>query len=164
MYFKIALALTLIQTASAELNDIFDFEWFSRKVSYGNEGKFSLIVSKEGEIPYCIHNIYECNLENVLDNLFQGKNSNSRNVYFKGQKPLNTLSGTPEHIYVANQLSLDYYYSNERRSSIGIGFYLDSGIGSPKTIIHILKPKTAEQLFHQHHIKSSDTPGFRRLI
>ena len=57
-----ALSLTLIQTASAG--------WFSNTESCDNQDneKFSLIVSRAGEIPYCIHEIYECNLEprNVL--------------------------------------------------------------------------------------------------
>jgi hypothetical protein len=170
MSFKLVFALTLIQHASTG--------WFSHRESCDNQGndKFSLIVSKEGEIPYCIHNIYECNLENVLDNLFQAKeyirDENNPHaiykietgaVYLKGMLPLDTVTGTPEYIRVANLLSLNYYYSSDQRDSIGKGFYQGAD-DSSRTIIHVLKSQTAEQLFHQHHRKGSDTPGFRKLI
>jgi hypothetical protein len=164
-----ALSLTLIQTASAG--------WFSNTESCDNQDneKFSLIVSRAGEIPYCIHEIYECNLENVLDNIFQAKefivieNDKDNNQarfeivpgtrYLKGGFPLDTEPGTPEYIRVANLLSLNYYHSTDPKGIIGKGFYGNRF----KTIVHVLKPKTAEQLFYQHHIKSSDTPGFRRF-
>jgi hypothetical protein len=180
MSFKLVFVLTLIQHASAV--------WFSHTESCDNQGndKFSLIVSKEGEIPYCIHEIYECNLKNVLDNLFQAKEFIVKNkfkiikmdknnpragfeivpgtVYLKGKEPLDTVPGTPEYIRVANLLSLNYYHSSDVKESIGRGFYQGPlGAGS-KTIVHVLKPQTAEQLFHQHHRKGSDTPGFRKLI
>ena len=169
MSFKLVFVLTLIQHASAV--------WFSHTESCDNQGndKFSLIVSKEGEIPYCIHEIYECNLKNVLDNLFQAKEFIVKNkfkiikmdknnpragfeivpgtVYLKGKEPLDTVPGTPEYIRVANLLSLNYYHSSDMKESIGRGFYQGTLGADSKTIVHVLKPKTAEQLFYQHHIK-----------
>ena len=149
-------------------------------VYYQDNEKFSLIVSRAGEIPYCIHEIYECNLENVLDNIFQAKefivieNDKDNNQarfeivpgtrYLKGGFPLDTEPGTPEYIRVANLLSLNYYHSSDMKESIGRGFYQGTLGADSKTIVHVLKPQTAEQLFHQHHRKGSDTPGFRKLI
>jgi len=152
--FSLVFRLSLISVVSAG--------WFEQeKTSCNNEGKelFSLIISKESEMPYTIHNVFECNLQKVLDNIF------NQRKYKKGKFSLKTNNGTPEYIKIANLLSIDYYYSYKiKTESTGIGFFSESYMNKLGTVVHIMKPNTAGMLNQKEYKKGSKVPGFKSFL